>query len=53
MENLGKEAGIHQMEDSMFNTADILVYRHPEIHQIFIKSFIFIVGVAVTHKVPA
>jgi hypothetical protein len=32
VEDLGKEAGVHEVQDGMLNAADILVHGHPVIH---------------------
>ena len=51
-QNLYKEAGIQQMQNSMLNTADILVYRTPIVIEFLVKRHLVVVCVGITQIIP-
>ena len=52
-QDLHKETGIKQMEDGMFNAADILVHAHPMIDRFMAEGCLIVMGIGVTQIVPA
>ena len=52
MESHHKESGVHQVKDSMFNSADVLVYVHPVICLLFVKRLLCVLVVAISQEVP-
>ena len=49
--HLGPKAGVQQVEDGMFNAADVLVHRHPVVGTVG-HHLVGVGGVAVPHEIP-
>ena len=49
--DLGPKAGVKQVEDGMFNAADVLVHRHPVVGTAG-HHLVGVGGVAVPHEIP-
>ena len=49
--DLGPKAGVQQVENGMFNSADVLVHRHPVVGTIG-HHLVGVGGVAVPHEIP-
>ena len=47
-----EETGIHQMQNGMFHTADVLIHIHPVICLGFVKSFLLIFRITVSEEIP-
>ena len=52
MQNFHKEAGIQEMQNCMFDTADILVNRGPVIYFVFCKRCFIVFRVGIAQIIP-
>lgn len=52
MEDLHEEAGVHEVKDGVFDTADVLVDVHPVIGLLGIPGLFIVAGVGIAQEVP-
>src|SRR5690606_28084766 len=51
-QNFYEETAIEQMENGVFNSADVLIHRHPLVHGFFRERFLVVLRIAIAEEIP-
>ena len=52
MEDLHEETGIHQVQNCVFNAADVLVYIHPVVGLLRVPGLFIVAGIGIAQEIP-